>query len=253
MCAFLSTHPREAQAVVPINLPIMAADTVQSVSEQLKQLNNARKAILVDASYYKSIMSGILTLAAPNSTLELRRWATDFIAEAFATPILPNKDKEVMSFQVLPVLRSLLESPKEDLYVLKSVIAASASIYPHVLRWMYVLCFPLRKLPRPCHCWCSWQCTPARRPVTSLRADVLESVHLADHWALCRIHNPYERSPWDDMITIKQKILRIWDDATSAVKLCCVKFAQRVVLAQTTATSMEKVRAALPHYNIELL
>lgn len=116
----------------------MAADTVQSVSEQLKQLNDARKAILVDATYYKSIMTGILPLAAPNSTLELRRWAADFIAEAFATPTLPSKDKEVMSFQVLPVLRSLLESPKEDPYVLKSVIAASASIYPHVLRWMYV-------------------------------------------------------------------------------------------------------------------
>lgn len=116
----------------------MAADTVQSVSEQLKQLNDARKAILVDATYYKSIMTGILPLAAPNSTLELRRWAADFIAEAFATPTLPSKDKEVMSFQVLPVLGSLLESPKEDPYVLKSVIAASASIYPHVLRWMYV-------------------------------------------------------------------------------------------------------------------
>lgn len=60
-----------------------------------------------------------------------------------------------------------------------------------------------------------------------------------------RIHNPYERSPWDNMITIKQKILRIWDDATSAVRLCCVKFAQRVVLAQTTAISAEKVRPTL--------
>jgi symplekin len=120
----------------------MAADTVQSVGEQLKQLNEARKAILVDPTYYKSIMNGILPLAAPNSTLELRRWAADFIAEAFATPTLPNKDKEVMSFQVLPVLRSLLESPKEDTYVLRSVIAASASIFPHVLRWMYVSAFP---------------------------------------------------------------------------------------------------------------
>lgn len=55
------------------------------------------------------------------------------------------------------------------------------------------------------------------------------------------------------MVTIKQKILRIWDDAASAVKLCCIKFAQRVVLAQTTATSMEKVRAALSHYNVNLL
>lgn len=126
------------------HLPIMAANPVQSVGEQLKQLNEARKAILVDTTYYKSIMNGILPLAAPNSTLELRRWAVDFIAEAFATPTLPGKDKEVMSFQVLPVLRSLLESPKEDLYVLKSVIIASASIYPHVLRWMYVLCSPLQ-------------------------------------------------------------------------------------------------------------
>lgn len=55
------------------------------------------------------------------------------------------------------------------------------------------------------------------------------------------------------MVTIKQKILRIWDDAASAVKLCCVKFAQRVVLAQTTATSLEKVRVVLPRYNIDLL
>lgn len=55
------------------------------------------------------------------------------------------------------------------------------------------------------------------------------------------------------MITIKQRILRIWDDAASAVKLCCIKFAQRVVLAQTTATSMEKVRANLSYYNRDLL
>lgn len=142
MCLLSAPHPRESLAIAPTQLPIMAADTVQSVGEQLKQLNEARKAILVDPTYYKSIMNGILPLAAPNSTLELRRWAADFIAEAFATPTLPNKDKEVMSFQVLPVLRSLLETPNEDTYVLKSVIAASASIFPHVLRWMYVQCLP---------------------------------------------------------------------------------------------------------------
>lgn len=42
-------------------------------------------------------------------------------------------------------------------------------------------------------------------------------------------------------MAIKQRILRIWDDATPAVKLCCIKFAQRVVLAQTTATNLDKV------------
>lgn len=43
-------------------------------------------------------------------------------------------------------------------------------------------------------------------------------------------------------MAIKQRILRIWDGAASAVKLCCIKFAQRVVLAQTTALAMDKVR-----------
>lgn len=121
----------------------MATSDVQSVSTQLKQLNEARKAVLSDPSYYSSIMGGILPLAAPNSPPELRRWATDFIAEAFATPMLPGKDKEVMSFQVMTVLRGQLENPKEDPYVLKSAIQASASIYPYVMRWMYVfLCEP---------------------------------------------------------------------------------------------------------------
>lgn len=70
--------------------------------------------------------------------------------------------------------------------------------------------------------------------------------HTLDPWLTLnfpdRIHNPYEQSPWDDMMTIKQKILRLWDGAASAVKLCCIKFAQRVVLAQTTAVNMDKVR-----------
>lgn len=49
------------------------------------------------------------------------------------------------------------------------------------------------------------------------------------------------------MIAIKQRILRIWDDAAPAVKLCCIKFAQRVVLAQTTALAMDKVRGFSQH------
>jgi len=45
------------------------------------------------------------------------------------------------------------------------------------------------------------------------------------------------------MVAIKSTILRVWDDAPPPVKICCVKFAQRVVLAQTTSNGMEqKVR-----------
>lgn len=46
-------------------------------------------------------------------------------------------------------------------------------------------------------------------------------------------------------MAIKQRILQIWDGAASSVKLCCIKFAQRVILAQTTALAMDKVRYAI--------
>lgn len=122
----------------------MAAADVQSVSEQLKQLEDAKKAVLSDPqAYYSQIMVGILPLAAPNTNVELRRWATNFIAEAFATPTLPGKDKEGMSLQVVGHLRVLLENQREDPYVLKSAIQAAASIYPHAMRWMYVQHLPL--------------------------------------------------------------------------------------------------------------
>lgn len=117
----------------------MAAADVQSVSDQLQQLNEAKKAVLSDPqAYYSQIMVGILPLASPNTNIELRRWATNFIAEAFATPTLPGRDKEGMSLLVVGHLRALLENPQEDPYVLRSAIQAAASIYPHAMKWMYV-------------------------------------------------------------------------------------------------------------------
>ena len=48
------------------------------------------------------------------------------------------------------------------------------------------------------------------------------------------------------MSSIKARILRIWDGAATPVKICCIKFAQRVVLAQTASNGMEyKVRSSL--------
>jgi symplekin len=35
------------------------------------------------------------------------------------------------------------------------------------------------------------------------------------------------------MLAIKSRILRIWDGAPPGVRICCIKFAQRVVLVQT--------------------
>lgn len=48
---------------------------------------------------------------------------------------------------------------------------------------------------------------------------------------------------WQTMTAIKSRILRIWENAATPVKICCIKFAQRVVLAQTASNGSEqKVR-----------
>lgn len=45
------------------------------------------------------------------------------------------------------------------------------------------------------------------------------------------------------MLAIKSRILRIWDSASTGVRICCIKFAQRVVLVQTAGPDADpKVR-----------
>lgn len=55
----------------------------------------------------------------------------------------------------------------------------------------------------------------------------------------CSINNGYDTITWERMVAVKQKVLRIWDNANPTVRICCIKFAQRVVLAQTAATGSE--------------
>ncbi|KAG6181882.1 hypothetical protein E4U36_003684 [Claviceps purpurea] len=59
---------------------------------------------------------------------------------------------------------------------------------------------------------------------------------LAMRWI---INNAYDTVTWDKVLSIKQTILRLWDRAVPSVKICCIKFAQRVVLAQTACTAGE--------------
>lgn len=108
-----------------------------SVSDQIRQLDDARKLVLGDVKYYPSVVKGILPIIGPSAPLELRRWGAEFLAEAFATPALPNGEKETMQPYVLPTLESLLENEREDPQVLRSVIQCVASIYPLAMRWMY--------------------------------------------------------------------------------------------------------------------
>ncbi|EAS36853.3 mRNA cleavage and polyadenylation specificity factor complex subunit [Coccidioides immitis RS] len=47
------------------------------------------------------------------------------------------------------------------------------------------------------------------------------------------IDHPEDSTLWERMTAIKHAILRKWDATSPGVKICCIKFAQRVVQAQT--------------------
>lgn len=107
-----------------------------TLPEQLRQLNDARKLVLSDVSYYPNVVRGVLPIIGPNAAVELRRWGAEFLAEAFATPALANSEKETMQPYVLTTLESLIQNEREDPQVLRSVIQTAASIYPLSMRWM---------------------------------------------------------------------------------------------------------------------
>ncbi|KAK4160965.1 putative Pre-tRNA-processing protein [Cladorrhinum sp. PSN259] len=160
-----------------------------SVSEQLEQLQAARKLALSTPAYYERIVKGVLPIIGPTAPIELRRWGAEFLAESLATPVLARNDKESLTIAVLDTLKALLESGDDDPVVLKASIGAAASAYPIVVRWI--------------------------------------------------IFNSYHPDPWEQMSAIKSRILCIWDSAPPPVKLSCIKFAQRVVLAQTVSNGQE--------------
>ncbi len=108
------------------------------VDQQIKQLGDARKLVLTDATHYPQIIQGILPIVAPGARVELRRWVADFLAETFASPAIPAHQKETLSLLVLETLKNMIENPQEDHAVVKSVVQTAASVYPLVFRWMYV-------------------------------------------------------------------------------------------------------------------
>jgi symplekin len=113
----------------------MASAKTLTVWEQIQQLNEARKIVLENPSYYQKIVEGILPAIRPSAPIELRRWGADFLAESLSTPVLSIPDKVGLTIAVLGTLRELVESQKEDPLVLRSAVIAAASAFPHVLRW----------------------------------------------------------------------------------------------------------------------
>lgn len=182
-----------------------------SVSDQIRQLNDARKLVLGDVKYYSNVLKSILQIVSPSAHLDLRRWGADFLAEAFATPAVSMNEKETMQLFVLETLKDLLDDPKEDAQVLRSAIQAASSIYPLALRWMYVG-------PR----------------LLLVPAAMMDWTNVATS-----INNSYDNMTWERMTHIKSRILKIWETADTSVRICCIKFAQRVVLAQTASNPHE--------------
>ncbi|TVY53795.1 mRNA cleavage and polyadenylation specificity factor complex subunit pta1 [Lachnellula cervina] len=169
----------------------MAAPTL-SVEQQIQQLDDARKLVLGDVTYYQPIIQGILPIIGPSARVELRRWGAEFLAETFAAPRVPAQQKETLSLIVLETVKAMIENPQEDAAVVKSIVQTAASIYPLVFRWI--------------------------------------------------INNSYDGPTWERMLAIKSRIFRIWDSAASGVRICCIKFAQRVVLVQTAGPDADPRR-----------
>ncbi|KIW87757.1 uncharacterized protein Z519_11731 [Cladophialophora bantiana CBS 173.52] len=159
------------------------AGTTSSAAEMISQLEAARKLALGDPQVYNQVLPGILPIVGPSAHVEVRRWGADFLAEAFASPSLPNAQKEQLSSDVLPTLRAMLEAPGEDPAVTKSVIQAAASLYPLVFRRV--------------------------------------------------ISHPTEAALWQEMSWTKLNILQRMDSAPIAVRICCIKFVQKVVQVET--------------------
>ncbi|KAH9887862.1 hypothetical protein F4778DRAFT_797338 [Xylariomycetidae sp. FL2044] len=191
------------------------------VNDQIRQLEGARGLVRGDPTYYPQVIQAALSIVGPGTAVQFRRWGADFIAEAFATPALPIAQKETLSLLVLETLKSFVEDVNQDVLVLRSVIQAAASIYPLALRWMLYLSIPSGI------CWVG-DCSINSQLTNFPNSD--------------RINNSYDTATWQRITAIKTRILHIWDTAPLTIRICCIKFVQRVVLAQTSSINPEPRR-----------
>ncbi|KAI0388018.1 hypothetical protein F5Y04DRAFT_274872 [Hypomontagnella monticulosa] len=166
-----------------------------SVRDQIRQLEDARKLVLGNMSYYEQVLRATTPIIGPSAHIEFRRWGAEFLAETFATPAIPPNQKEAFVQIVINTVRQLLEDTNQDILVLRNIIQTAASIYPIAFRWV--------------------------------------------------VNNTYDGDTWEHITAIKTRILRIWDTAPPTIQICCIKFAQRVVLAQTQSVNPEPRRGDL--------
>jgi len=123
------------QTRASLNIPITPTMSPND-SSAMEKLIQARNAALQNVTLYPQVMEPILGLVTTSPTLDLQRWVANFVAEALASPSLVSEEKQKMALPLLPVLKSFLELPGEDVIILKSTIQACASLYPLIFRHM---------------------------------------------------------------------------------------------------------------------
>lgn len=50
---------------------------------------------------------------------------------------------------------------------------------------------------------------------------------------------PLDTQTWERMAAIKLNILKRWDTASTGIRVCCIKFVQRVVQVQTPGVTAD--------------
>ncbi|KAK3072794.1 hypothetical protein LTR53_006166 [Teratosphaeriaceae sp. CCFEE 6253] len=105
----------------------------------LKSLNEARAICLATPAIYPQVVPGVVPVVGPAAPLALRRWGADFLAETFASPVLPAEEKQRLALGVLDTLNGYLyrreeQGEEEDVAVVKSAVQCAASLYPLVFR-----------------------------------------------------------------------------------------------------------------------
>lgn len=67
------------------------------------------------------------------------------------------------------------------------------------------------------------------------------------------IANPHDVPVWNQMASIKSNILKRWDTAATGVRICCIKFVQRVVQVQTPGVIADPRRSDQNEVSIALV
>jgi len=110
---------------------------INNVIDTIKQLDQARVLCLTDPNnLYPQVIPGLISIIGPDAQLELRRWGTDFLAEAFSSPVLAADHKQKLAIGLLTMLDGYLGQVNQDPTVVKNVVQIATNVYQYVFRYM---------------------------------------------------------------------------------------------------------------------